>query len=181
MKKILLSVLVSLLSIVGFTESIQDKLLSLSISVAKERIESTDFELVDTNGRSRKLSSYRGKVVFLNFWATWCGPCRYEMPSMQRLYDELRNDGLEIIAVNLQENKRQVRQFLDQYGLTFTVLLDSSGKVGAIYGARSIPITYLIDREGFIFARTIGAREWDSEEIVSTFRDILKSGPKQGS
>jgi thiol-disulfide isomerase/thioredoxin/plastocyanin len=158
------------------SESIQNKLIDLGIAVVKEKRESIDFELEDLGGNLRKLSSFQGKVVFLNFWATWCGPCRIEMPSMQRLYDKLKNEGLEIVAVDLQESKKQVKKFMGRYNLSFTVLLDKNGEVGMIYGARSIPMTYLIDRDGYVFAGAIGAREWDSPQTVSIFREILQNG-----
>ncbi len=174
MKKHLLMVMIFLLGLIGYAESIQDRLIKFGIAVAKERMESIDFELEDMGGNLKKLSSYRGKFVFLNFWATWCGPCRYEMPSMQKVYDELKDEGFVIVAVNLQEDRKLVKKFLDQYGLTFPVLLDKKGRVGAMYGARSIPTTYLIDRKGYIIGRAIGAREWDVPEIQSVFKDILR-------
>ncbi len=158
------------------SESIQNKLMDLGISVVKEKREATDFELEDLGGNLRKLSSFREKVVFLNFWATWCGPCLIEMPSMQRLYDKLKNEGLEIVAVDLQESKRRVKKFVDQYKLSFQILLDKNGEVGITYGARGIPMTYLIDRDGYIFARAMGPREWDSPETISIFREILQNG-----
>ncbi len=176
MKKLIYILFLFLLTVPGYAESIQDKLVNLGIAVTKDKTESIDFELEDMNGKLRKLSSYRGKMVFLNFWATWCGPCRIEMPSMQRVYDELKDEGFVIVAVDLQENRKVVKKFVDQYKLTFPVLLDKKGKVGAIYGARNIPTTYLIDRDGYIIARQIGAREWDTREIQSIFREILRNG-----
>lgn len=156
--------------------SIQNRLMDLGIGVLGERIESMDFELEDLGGTLRRLSSFRGKVVFLNFWATWCGPCRIEMPSMQRLYDKLKDEGLEIVAVDLRESRRRVKKFVKKYKLTFPVLLDKSGEVGRIYGARAIPKTFLIDRNGYLFAGAAGAREWDSLKVVSIFREILQNG-----
>lgn len=164
---------------VSFSVSAMDAsnaLFNLGISVAKSPLDTIDFQLEDLYGTTRSLSSFQGKVVFLNFWATWCGPCRSEMPSMQKLYDELKDEGLEIVAVDLQEGKDQVKRFVDNGKLTFPVLLDKDGQTGAVYGARSIPTTYLIDRKGSIFARVIGAREWHTPEIVSVFRDILENG-----
>ena len=133
-----------------------------------------DFELQDLAGVSRTLAGFNGKVVFLNFWATWCGPCRHEMPSMERLYRNLKSKGLEIVAVNLQEDEKTVRRFVDEYGLTFPILLDRTGRVGSTYGARSIPMTYIIDREGYVVAGTIGTREWDTAEFVRFFERLLQ-------
>ena len=133
-----------------------------------------DFELEDLEGVKRKLSDYGGKVVFLNFWATWCPPCRAEMPSMQVLYDTFRDKGLEILAVDLREGPDLVRPFMKELELDFIVLLDRSGQVGATYGVRSIPTTYIIDRDGTILAGRIGAQEWDGEEVMEFFERLLQ-------
>ena len=95
---------------------------------------------------------------------------------MQRLYDELHDEGLEILAVDLQESAKVVRRLAEEYGLTFPLLLDTLGGVGALYGARSIPTTYLIDRNGKIFGGFVGTREWDSPEMIEIFRRILDEG-----
>jgi len=156
-------------------EVIQNKISEQGINLFKESIDSMqyDFTLEDMGGINRSLSSYRGKLVLLNFWATWCPPCREEMPSMQRLYDTYKDSGLEIIAVDLQENNSIVNSFLDEYNIDFTVLLDKTGEVGSMYGAANIPTTYLIDRDGKIFAQVVGSREWDSEEMMSIFEYFL--------
>ena len=150
-----------------------DELIRIGLQPLKEGTEIVDFELQDLSGVSRRLSDFRGKVVFLNFWATWCGPCRFEMPSMEKLYKRLKDEGLEIVAVNLQEDRSSVEQFVDEYGLSFPVLLDTTGRIGATYGARSIPTTYIVDREGFVIAGTIGTREWDTEEYIRFFEKLL--------
>jgi thiol-disulfide isomerase/thioredoxin len=154
---------------------LNERLVAAGLGVPKEPIEADDFELESLAGGTVKLSSYRGRVVFLNFWATWCPPCRSEMPSMERLSKLLRDTGLEIVAVDLQEPKDTVQAFVKEKALTFTVLLDASGAVGGAWGAQSIPTTYLIDRKGFILARSVGGREWDSAEMVSLFEAILSA------
>jgi len=150
-----------------------DELIRIGLQPLKEGTEIVDFELQDLTGSTRRLSDFRGKVVLLNFWATWCGPCRFEMPSMEKLYQRLNAKGLEIVAVNLQEDRSSVEQFVDEYGLSFPVLLDTTGRIGATYGARSIPTTYIVDREGFVIAGTIGTREWDTEEYIRFFEKLL--------
>ena len=145
----------------------------MGLQPPNQRLESMDFELQDLSGSTRSLSDYRGKVVFLNFWATWCGPCRFEMPSMEKLYRCFKDQGLEIVAVNLQEDRSSVQGFVDEYDLSFPVLLDSTGRVGATYGARSIPTTYIMGRDGLVLAGTIGTREWDTEEYLSFFERLL--------
>ena len=133
-----------------------------------------DFKLESLNGQTVSLSLLKGKVIFLNFWATWCAPCRAEMPSMERIYKELKDEGLEIVAVNLQENRKHVQKFVDEFRLSFKVLLDKTGRVGQSYGTRYIPTTYIIDKNGIILAGAVGPRDWYTPEILSLFREILK-------
>ncbi len=155
-------------------DKIQQLFAKEGFQIPKNELASIDFQLEDLEGNKRSLSSFKGKVVFLNFWATWCPPCRAEIASMEKLYKRLKGKGLEIIGVDLQEDKKLVRDFVNEYKMTYTVLLDTTGRVGQIYGARSIPTSYIIDRNGMIMARTIGGRQWDTEEIHNLFNEILK-------
>ena len=132
-----------------------------------------DFSLRDVNGGAFNLSKYRGNLVFLNFWATWCGPCRQEMPSMERLYRELGGRGLALLAINKREGASHVRDFMKTYGLSFPALLDSDGRVSALYRVWGLPTTYLIDGSGRILAMNSGAKEWASREVVSALRSLL--------
>ena len=132
-----------------------------------------DFTFPDLDGKMISLSGHKGKVVLVNIWATWCRPCIDEMPSMEKLYQRLNAKGFEILAVNLQEDRSSVKRFVDEYGLSFPVLLDTTGRIGATYGARSIPTTYIVDREGFVIAGTIGTREWDTEDYIRFFEKLL--------
>ncbi len=111
-----------------------------------------DFHLKSLDGETVKLDELRGRPVLLNFWATWCGPCRHEMPFLQEVSEdkEWNKRGLTILAVNLREPAPAVQEFMDAYGLSFTVLLDSGGRVGMLYNAAAIPTTYLIDNNGII-------------------------------
>ena len=152
---------------------VQTRLMELGFQVFKESVEAPEIELKDTTGKLVSLSSHRGKVVILNFWATWCPPCRAEMPSMQRLYDEIGGDGIELLAVDLQESEKTVKDFLEKNGYTFPVLFDSTGQAGAMYGARSIPTTYLIDADGMAVARVVGTREWDDEELYEVLLSMV--------
>jgi peroxiredoxin len=147
---------------------------ALGLAALKEGTRSIDFTLSDLSGKKVSLSSYKGKLVFLNFWATWCPPCRAEMPSMERLYQKLKDRGLVILAVDLQEDAKSVRKFVDEHKLTFPVLLDADGRVGATYGARNIPTTYIIGRDGSALGGTIGGHEWDSPEMIAFFTRLLQ-------
>ncbi|HEX9444477.1 MAG TPA: TlpA disulfide reductase family protein [Candidatus Binatia bacterium] len=131
------------------------------------------FALQDLSGRRLSLEDLRGKVVFLNFWATWCVPCRAEMPSMEKLQREFKDQGLVIVAVDVREDIIDVRQFFAEHGLSFTGLLDLDGKVGAEYGAWSLPLTYIIDRKGEFIGKAIGDRKWDSPAARAFFRALL--------
>jgi peroxiredoxin len=115
-----------------------------------------DFTLRNLQGKAVSLSDYRGKKVMLNFWATWCGPCRVELPGMIKLYDELSGKGFVILAVNLREDHDQVAGFVEQNKMRFPVLLDSEGSVGTAYFVRGIPTTVFINDQGIIQAVQMG-------------------------
>ena len=120
------------------------------------------------------LREQRGKVVFLNFWATWCLPCRAEMPEMDKLYQEFKGQGLVVLAVDLRESPAQVRRFGQELKLTFPLLIDEDMKVTQAYAVRALPVTYLIDRKGIMVGRAIGPREWVSGEARALIRHLLE-------
>ncbi len=157
----------------GAAESLDSAFYALGFQLPEKTLPAVDFELEDLDGNLIRLSSMHGRVVFLNFWATWCPPCRAEMPSMENLYNRFASRDFEIVAVNLQEKNKQVSKFVADNGLTFKILLDKTGSTGAAYGARSIPTTYIINRDGSVLARTLGGREWDTEELFDLFEKIL--------
>lgn len=112
----------------------------------------SDFQLTDLKGRRVSLSDYRGRKVMLNFWATWCGPCRIEIPYMVQLYSEMQGKPFEILAVDLREDPARVGQFVDQFGMRFPILIDTTGKVGSAYFVNAIPTSVFIDENGVIKA-----------------------------
>lgn len=132
------------------------------------------FRLMDLDGRMHSLSQYQGKVVFLNFWATWCGPCKVEMPAMEALYQDFRSLGMEILAVSVdQQGSVVTRPFQEAMGLSFPILHDSDYQVGLTYGARTLPMTYVIDRRGVVRQRVFGARDWNGEEARKLMSELL--------
>jgi thiol-disulfide isomerase/thioredoxin len=143
----------------------------------REPTETIDFELEDLSGKKLKLSSFAGRVVLLNFWATWCGPCRAEIPSMQELYGKLSSLGLVVVAVNLQESKGTVAAFAKSSKMTFPILLDTQGEVGSTYGASAIPTTYVIDRRGLALAGIQGSMEWNTPAVEAYLRALLAVSP----
>jgi len=128
----------------------------------KDRQVAPDFTLPDPGGKKISLEKFRGKVVFLNFWATWCESCREEMPSMERLYQEFKGKGLEIVAVNVKDKRPAALAFVKELKLNYPILMDPEGEVGLLYGAFGLPVTYLIDRKGIVLARLWGPADWHS-------------------
>jgi peroxiredoxin len=109
-----------------------------------------DFRLVDLKGKQQSLSQYRGKVVLVNFWATWCKPCTTEMPAMQSTYDKLHEKGFVVLAINELEDETRVREHINQYGHTFPVLMDRDNKVANQFGVFGLPVSVFIDEKGVV-------------------------------
>ena len=117
-----------------------------------------DFELQTITGESIKLSDLRGQAVLVNLWATWCPPCRAEMPAIEKIYNEYKDQGLVVLGVNMtyQDSASDIPPFINEYGLTFPILLDETNSVGSAYQLRSLPSSFFIDREGIIQEVVIG-------------------------
>jgi len=143
----------------------------------KDRPAAPDFTLPAPDGRKVSLRNFHGKVVFLNFWATWCESCREEMPSMERLYREFRGKGLEIVAVNVKDKRRDALAFVKELKLSYPILMDPEGEVGLLYGAFGLPVTYLIDRKGIVLARLWGPADWNSPAARNLFRALVEQKP----
>jgi thiol-disulfide isomerase/thioredoxin len=124
-------------------------------------------------GSTLTLGEFRGKVVFLNFWATWCPPCRVEMPSMERLHKEFKDQGLAMLAVDVQESPNEVARFMKQFRLSFPALLDLEGEVTLRYRVSGLPTTLLIDRSGRVVGAAVGPRNWASPEATALIRSLL--------
>ncbi|MGQ0810130.1 MAG: redoxin domain-containing protein [Nitrospiraceae bacterium] len=139
-----------------------------------------DFKLPDLNDKDLRLSDFRGKVVFLNFWATWCKPCREEMPSMEILYKNFEKDGLVILAVSIDRvtTKKDIPPFVKNLNLTFPVLVDSWGQTDKRYKLMGVPETYIIDQQGVLREKVIGPRDWTRLDNLQVVSALLKSGAK---
>jgi peroxiredoxin len=138
-----------------------------------------DIDLLTTDGAPLSLQQLRGKVVLVNFWATWCEPCITEMPSLQRLHDQLRADGFEVLAVNYQEGPARINSFIEKMNLKLPVVRDTDGSVARAWGARVFPANYLVDRAGNIRHSMDGAADWTSPSLVSTIRTLLAAQPSR--
>ena len=118
--------------------------------------EAPDFTLEDLDGNSIRLNDLRGKVVFLNFWATWCPPCRAEMPDIEEIHQKYKGQDVVILGIDIQESADKVRSFVEDGGYTWTMVLDGTGKVADLYKIRAIPTSFFVDKEGIIRAVAIG-------------------------
>jgi len=132
-----------------------------------------DFNLREANGGTSSLSAYRGRLVLLNFWATWCAPCREEMPSMEQLSRNFGSQGLVVVAVNQRENASLVNKFMKAHGLNFATPLDTDGRVAASYRAYGIPVTYLIDGNGQPIGMKSGPMDWAARDVIEVFRKLI--------
>ncbi len=121
-----------------------------------------DFTLKKAEGGMFQLSEHRGKVVFINFWATWCPPCLEEMPAMERLFQRSQKDSLVMLAVSVDADPTVVAQFLNEQRFTFTVGIDPKMELASTYGVRALPASFIVDRQGHLAALALGPRAWDS-------------------
>jgi peroxiredoxin len=132
-----------------------------------------DFSLPSLGGKKVTLSEFKGKAVFLNFWATWCPPCKDEMPSMEKIYREQKGK-LEILAVSIDKGSKEVAAFKKEYDLSFPILLDPDNLVAALYELAFVPTTYLIDRAGNVVFRETQYRDWTDPEARKLLDKVLK-------
>ncbi len=153
----------------------------IGISKTGEGTRAPDFNLKGVTGSSTGLGHFRGSVIFLNFWATWCGPCRSEMQSMERLYTQLRGQGLVMLAVDEKEGRDRAARFMRDFGLSFPALLDLDGRVASLYGVWAIPTTYLIDATGKKIGMKAGPKDWASPDVLEFFRNLVEKNEKSGS
>jgi peroxiredoxin len=130
------------------------------------------FELRDPEGNIHRMSDYRGRVAIVNFWATWCPPCRAEMPSMQRAWEQIEAEGILMIGINVGEDLETVNGFTEEYPVTFPLLLDEDAKVTGEWPVRGMPTTFVVDSGGRIVYRAIGEREWDDPDLLDAVRNL---------
>lgn len=141
------------------------------------------FTLPDLEGRSVTLPSLEGRVTFVNFWGTWCPPCRDEAPALERLYQSLRDEGFEILAVSIDDpgDETKVAAFKEEFGLSFPILLDDRKEAYRAFGASGVPETFLIDASGRLHERFIGPRDWDNPRYARAVRRLLGARSGDGA
>lgn len=168
------STLGMLLSIAMGAASATDPFTELGVDVPKVRLPAPAFTLSRLKDGEARLKDYKGKVVLLNFWATWCAPCREEMPAMQTLWERYREQGFVIVAVAADRaGRKPVVSFVNKLALSYPILLDPEGDVRNRYEVVGLPMSYLIGRDGKISGRVIGVREWDSSEADAVVSALL--------
>jgi peroxiredoxin len=145
-----------------------------AMPMSSRTVMAPDFSLRDLDGNVRRLASFRGRVVLLNFWATWCPPCQTEMPLLEALYQAYKDHGFQVVAVSSDVQGAEVVQpFVTQHHLSFTTLLDATGQVARLYGVTSLPTTYLLDREGRLVTVVIGNHDWEKADARALIMSLL--------
>ena len=154
-----------------------------AVKPENQRKAAPEFALKDSNGQAVHLADYKGKVVLVNIWATWCEPCRVEMPSLEKLHREFGPQGLAIVALSVDDpgEEDHVRQFAKDLGLTFEILHDPARKTATSYQATGFPETFVIARDGTIRKKVIGAADWSSEGNRALIRELLGPPPATAS
>jgi peroxiredoxin len=134
-----------------------------------------DFTFPGLDGKKVSLSDYKGKVVLVNIWATWCPPCVDEMPSMEKLYQKFKGENFEILAVSIDEpGLKAVAPFMKKSGLTFPALIDSEGAIKTVYGITGIPESFIIDQQGILIKKIVGPVDWAATNIFRFFSDLIQ-------
>jgi len=121
-----------------------------------DNILAKDFELFDLNGNAIKLSDYKGKLILLDFWSTWCPPCRIEAPELQKVYKEMKDHNIEFIGIAVWDEEEKIKDFIKEFNVNYPNLVDANGRVAIDYGVRGVPEKYLINREGFLVSKIAG-------------------------
>ena len=173
---LLLSALFLQLSTLSAQAAWEQPKLGYRLNPLPQPVEAPNFKLEDIDEYEYDFSEYRGKVVLLNFWATWCPPCRREMPSMERLYKKYQDKDFSVIAVNQMEDEDKIFAFTGalETQLTFNILLDTKSTVSQNYDVRGLPTTYLIDKEGRIRYRAVGGREFDHPKVEKIIQSLMR-------
>ena len=143
-----------------------------TLHAVADRPVAPEFALADIDGAMHRLSDYRGQVVIVNFWATWCPPCREEMPSMQRAWEQIQDEDMVILAIDVGEDEDTIFTFTADYPVEFPLLLDLDSRVIQEWPVRGLPTTFIVDPQGRIAYRAIGTRDWEDPALLETLRAL---------
>ncbi len=134
--------------------------------------EAPEFLLRDMNEKIKELDDYRGKPIIINFWATWCPPCRDELPSMNRAWKKIKDEGIQMLAIDIGEDEEAISSFTKNFPIDFTILLDESSEEISNWSIRGLPTTFVLDPQGHVIYRAVGGREWDNKKILDMVRAL---------
>lgn len=168
MRQMSLPLLILLLVVSGATHAGQ------TLTLIDSAVPAPDFQLRDMDGNLHRLSDYRGKPVIINFWTTWCPPCREEIPSMNRAWQQLEQEGIALLAINMGEDEETIFIFSADYPADFPILMDVEGKVIEDWPVKGLPTTYIIAPDGTFAYRAIGSREWDDKTLLDRIRALRR-------
>lgn len=160
------TLVVLLLALAGVTHAAE------TLARISGNVPAPDFTLQDTSGKTHRLSDYRGRPVIINFWTTWCPPCREELPSMNRAWHQLEHEGIAMLAINMGEDEDTIFIFSADYPTDFPILMDKSGEVIEQWPVKGLPTTYVVAPDGTIAYRAIGSREWDDRSLLDKIRAL---------
>jgi peroxiredoxin len=159
----------------------EDPARTLDLIKPNRQQQAKDFSVAALEGGNVRLADLKGKVVFLNLWATWCGPCMEEMPAMERLWQRYKDQGLVVVALSMDSSgAKVVKPFIEHTKFTYQVALDPKMEIAQLYGARAVPSTFIIDRTGMLRAIALGPRDWDGRASFAYFDALLKDGKPRG-
>jgi len=161
--------------------AVEDPAHALDLIKPNRQQQAKDFKIAALDGGRLNLADFKGKVVFLNLWATWCGPCKEEMPAMERLWQRYKGEGLVVIALSMNSGGAKiVKPYSEQAKYTYPIGLDPKMEIAQLYGAHSVPSTFIIDRNGALRAIALGPRDWDGRASFAFFDALLKDGKPRG-
>ena len=155
--------------------SIQSAIAKELLHEVKERPIAADFSLQDIDDNTHSLAAYKGKVVIVNFWATWCPPCRFELPAMEKAYQKLKENDVVMLGINVGEDADTIFSFTADYPVSFPLLLDRDSRVTQAYPVVGLPTTFVINPDGKIIYRAVGTREWDEQALIKKVLALKKA------
>jgi peroxiredoxin len=174
-KRRVLFTVVAIFLLCGSAWALQDAWKEMYVLQLNGVREAYNFSLTDMNGTSRELAEFRGKVVLLVFWATFCPPCIEEMPALNRLQTKFQDQGLVVLGVSMDDGKDRVAAYLQSVKIDFPILWDEDLEVGKQYRVYALPMTYIIDRRGYLIGVAMGARAWDSPAAHTLVASVLEA------